>query len=196
MCTMMDGNFVFTRRARKWSGNLRRLRAAHRHRGPLRLPVDGDAARWRSLGARTTDGEYRCQVPIFAVGVAEPWRPQIPGIDDIPHYADTRPAESYAGKRVFIVGKEKSGFELATGFLQWAKQIVLASPSPTKLSINTRSLVGVRCAIRAAIRRPRALPEEYSCSTRRSNGSREPVPNFPRAHSQGRRADRAHPRSR
>ena len=92
----------------------------------------------------TSDGEYRCQVPIFAVGVAEPWRPQIPGIDDAPHYAETRPAETYAGRRVFIVGKENSGFELATGFLQWAKQIVLASPSPAKLSINTRSLVGVR----------------------------------------------------
>src|SRR5207245_5775823 len=90
------------------------------------------------------DGEYRLQVPIFAVGVAEPWRPQMPGIEDVPHYANTRPAESYAGKRVFIIGKENSGFELATGFLQWAKLIVLASPSPAKLSINTRSLVGVR----------------------------------------------------
>lgn len=100
---------------------------------------DGD--RWV---IETTDGEYRCQVPIFAVGVAQPWRPQIPGIEDVPHYAETRPAETYAGRRVFIVGKENSGFELATGFLQWARQIILASPSPAKLSINTRSLVGVR----------------------------------------------------
>jgi thioredoxin reductase len=100
-----------------------------------------DADRWV---LETNDGEYRCQVPIFAVGVAEPWRPQIPGIEGVPHYAETRPAETYAGRRVFIVGKENSGFELATGFLQWAKQIVLASPSPAKLSINTRSLVGVR----------------------------------------------------
>jgi thioredoxin reductase len=100
-----------------------------------------DGERWV---LETSDGEYRCQVPIFAVGVAEPWRPQIPGIEDVPHYAQTRPAETYAGRRIFIVGKENSGFELATGFLQWAKQIVLASPSPAKLSINTRSLVGVR----------------------------------------------------
>src|SRR3989454_8837016 len=35
---------------------------------------DGD--RWV---LETSEGEYRCQVPIFAVGVAEPWRPQIPG---------------------------------------------------------------------------------------------------------------------
>src|SRR2546423_4662736 len=68
----------------------------------------------------------------------------MPGIEDVPHYAETRPAETYAGRRVFIIGKENSGFELATGFLQWAKQIILASPSPAKLSINTRSLVGVR----------------------------------------------------
>ena len=100
-----------------------------------------DGERWV---IETTDGEYRCQVPIFAVGVAQPWRPQIPGLEDVPHYADTRPAETYAGRRVFIIGKENSGFELATGLLQWAKQIILASPSPAKLSINTRSLVGVR----------------------------------------------------
>ena len=92
----------------------------------------------------TSDGEYRCDVPIFAVGVAEPWTPAFPGVEHAAHYADTRPAETYAGKRVFIIGKENSGFELATGFLPWAKQIVLASPSPAKLSVNTHSLLGVR----------------------------------------------------
>jgi hypothetical protein len=66
------------------------------------------------------------------------------GIENVPHYADTRAAETYAGRKIFIIGKENSGFELATGFLQWAQQIVLASPSAAKLSINTRSLVGVR----------------------------------------------------
>ena len=60
------------------------------------------------------------------------------------HYADTRDAESYAGKRLFIVGKQNSGFELATGLLQWASRITLSSPSPAKTSIETRSLVGVR----------------------------------------------------
>jgi thioredoxin reductase len=92
----------------------------------------------------TTDGEYRCQVPVFAVGVAEPWRPETPGLDLAPHYAETRPAETYADREIFIVGKENSAFELASGFLQWAKRIVLASPSPTKLSVTTNSLVGVR----------------------------------------------------
>jgi hypothetical protein len=45
---------------------------------------------------------------------------------------------------VFIIGKQNSGFELASGLLPWARQIIVASPSPTKLSVNTRSLVGVR----------------------------------------------------
>src|SRR4029079_16963775 len=48
------------------------------------------------------------------------------------------------GRRVFLIGKSVSAFELATGLLQWARQLVLVSPSPVKLSVDTRSLVGVR----------------------------------------------------
>jgi thioredoxin reductase len=92
----------------------------------------------------TTDGEYRCRVPVFAFGMAEPWKPDVPGMDLVPHYADCRVADSYAGKRVFIIGKEVSAFELANGFLPWAKQIILASPRPVALSVVTKSLVGVR----------------------------------------------------
>lgn len=92
----------------------------------------------------TSDGEYRCRYAIFAVGVAEPWNPPTPGIELAVHYADTRAAETYAGKRLFIIGKQNSGFELATGLLQWASRISLASPKPAKTSIETRSLVGVR----------------------------------------------------
>jgi thioredoxin reductase len=92
----------------------------------------------------TTDGEYRAPVVVFAVGVAEPYTPSFPGSDLTAHYAETRAAEAYAGHRVFILGKQNSGFELASGLLAWASRIYLASPSPTKVSINTRSLVGVR----------------------------------------------------
>jgi thioredoxin reductase len=92
----------------------------------------------------TTDGEYRCEALVLAVGVAEPWSPTTPGIEHARHYADTRDAESYAGKRIFIIGKQNSGFELASGLAAWASRIVLASPSPAKLSVQTRSLVGVR----------------------------------------------------
>lgn len=92
----------------------------------------------------TTDGEYRCRHLILAVGVASPYNPPTPGIELAVHYADTRDAASYAGKRLFLLGKQNSGFELASGLLQWASRITLSSPSPAKTSIETRSLVGVR----------------------------------------------------
>ncbi|MDQ6710846.1 MAG: NAD(P)-binding domain-containing protein [Candidatus Dormibacteraeota bacterium] len=92
----------------------------------------------------TSDGEYRAGAVTFAVGVAQPYRPPIPGLEQVAHYGDFRPVETYADRRVFIVGKQNSGFEIATGLLPWARQIVLASPSPTRLSVNTHSLVGVR----------------------------------------------------
>ncbi len=90
----------------------------------------------------TTDGEYRTPAAVFAVGVAQPFRPPMPGIELAAHYADTRPAASYADRRVFIIGKQNSGFELASGLLPWARRIILASPSTAKLSVNTRSWWG------------------------------------------------------
>jgi thioredoxin reductase len=92
----------------------------------------------------TPDGEYRARLAIFAVGVAEPNSPPTPGIELAHHYSAVRPPETYAGRRVFLIGKSVSAFELATGLLQWARQLVLVSPSPVKLSVDTRSLVGVR----------------------------------------------------
>ena len=92
----------------------------------------------------TTDGEYRCRVAIFAVGVAEPWKPPTPGFEDLPHYVDTRAADTYAGKRLFIVGKQNSAFELATGLLPWASRLILASPRAATLSVNLHSLAGIR----------------------------------------------------
>ena len=32
----------------------------------------------------TSDGEYRAPVVVFAVGVAEPWKPSIPGLEPVP----------------------------------------------------------------------------------------------------------------
>lgn len=92
----------------------------------------------------TSDGEFRARVVVFAVGVAEPWRPPVLDLEGVQEYGDLRAAETYADRRVFIAGKQNSGFEIATGLLPRARQIVLASPSPTKLSVETHSLVGVR----------------------------------------------------
>jgi thioredoxin reductase len=92
----------------------------------------------------TTDGEYRCQVLIVAVGMTQPWKPSSPGMDLVPHYVETKPAEAYAGKSVFIIGKRNSGFEIADGLLPKARQIIIASPRPTRISVMTHSTVGAR----------------------------------------------------
>jgi thioredoxin reductase len=83
----------------------------------------------------TSDGDYRCKVPIFAIGMGQPWRPTIPGIDDVPHYVDVKQPKDHTGKRIFIIGKRNSGFELADGLLPVARQVILGSPRPTSLAI-------------------------------------------------------------
>jgi thioredoxin reductase len=92
----------------------------------------------------TTDGTYRCRVLIVAVGVAEPFIPPGPGMEHAYHYAAVRPVEEYADRRVLILGKQNSGFELATGLLAWARQLIVSSPSKVRLSVDTKTLVGVR----------------------------------------------------
>ena len=143
MPALMDGTSYFPSRP-----EMERNLAAFAERAGVRVRY---GCRWegtRAEGDRfvltTSDGEYRCRFPVFAVGVAEPWRPETPGIELATHYADTRDAHTYADREIFIIGKENSAFELASGFLQWARRIVLASPSPAKLSVTTNSLVGVR----------------------------------------------------
>ncbi|MEO6351186.1 MAG: NAD(P)-binding domain-containing protein [Candidatus Limnocylindrales bacterium] len=143
MPTLMDGTSSFPSRP-----EMERNLATFVEKTGLRVRYD---CRWESTrrdGERfvlqTSDGEFRCKVAIFAVGIAEPYTPDTPGFDLSAHYADTRSPDYYAGKRLFIAGKENSGFELATGLLQWAQRIVLCSPRPAKLSVNTHSLLGVR----------------------------------------------------
>ena len=88
----------------------------------------------------TSDGEYRCKVAVFAIGVTAPWKPTTPGMDSVPHYVDTRPAPEYEGKRVVIIGKRNSAFEVADGLLPWARQILLVSPSPVQPQILSHSI--------------------------------------------------------
>ncbi len=93
----------------------------------------------------TSDGDYRCKVAVIATGMADPWKPDtVPGIDAVPHYAEVQAPESYAGKSVFLIGKRNSGFELADGLLPWAKQIILASPRPAKISVLSHSTAAAR----------------------------------------------------
>ena len=96
------------------------------------------------LALETSDGEYRCRAAVFALGVTEPWKADIPGVEHAPHYAETRRPEEYRGKSVFIVGKRNSGFEVAYGLLPWASRIVMASPRPADIRVLGRSPLRVR----------------------------------------------------
>jgi thioredoxin reductase len=143
MPELMDGTSSFPSRP-EMESNL----VAYAERAKLKIRFD---CRWESTsrdGERfvlhTSDGDYRCQAAVFAVGVAQPWLPDTPGFEQIDHYANIKQPKEYAGKRLFIVGKENSAFELANGLLPWAQRIVLASPRPAKMSINSNSLAGVR----------------------------------------------------
>jgi thioredoxin reductase len=92
----------------------------------------------------TSDGEYRCRVCVFAIGVTEPWLAPIPGIEAAPHYVAAKGPEQYQGKSVFIVGKRNSGFELAQGLLPWARRIVLGSPRPVDTAVLAFSPLSIR----------------------------------------------------
>jgi thioredoxin reductase len=93
----------------------------------------------------TSDGEYRCRAVVFAIGVTDPWKSPIPGIEDVPHYADTpRDAREFQGKSILIIGKRNSGFELADGLEPWARQIFLVSPRPVQTAVLSMASVRVR----------------------------------------------------
>jgi thioredoxin reductase len=105
---------------------------------------EGTARTEDGFTLRTSDGDYQCRVPVFAIGMAEPWKPVITGIEHVPHYAEARPSEAYAGKRLLILGKRTSAFEIADALLPFCREIILVSPRPVLLAINTHSTAGVR----------------------------------------------------
>lgn len=92
----------------------------------------------------TTDGEYRCRAAVFAVGVTEAWTPPLDGAEHATHYVETGRAEDYRDKRVVIIGKRNSGFELAYGLLPWARQLVLVSPRAVDISVLGHSPLRLR----------------------------------------------------
>ena len=143
MPDLMDGTSYFPSRAEMERG-------LALYAGRTRIAIRHDC-RW--TGTRrdddgfvieTEDGEYRCRVVVLAVGMTEPWKPPIPGLERVPHYVETRVAKENAGSRVFIVGKRNSGFEVADGLLPWARQIILASPRPARISVVARSTAAAR----------------------------------------------------
>jgi thioredoxin reductase len=136
----------------------------------------------------TSDGDYHCKVAIFAVGMAQPWKPAIDGLADVPHYVEVKPPSDYAGKRVLLIGKRNSGFELADGLLTHARQIILVSPRPARISVLTHSTAAARArylqpyedhvlgggnlVLDASIRRVERTQRGYRVHTRGGTASR------------------------
>lgn len=96
------------------------------------------------IALETTDGEYTSRFVVFALGVTEPWKSPIPGIEGVPHYFETRDPESYRGRRVVVIGKRNSGFEIADALLPWAREILLVSPRPMRTAVLAHASIRVR----------------------------------------------------
>jgi thioredoxin reductase len=92
----------------------------------------------------TSDGEYRCRAVVFALGVTDPWKSAIPGIESVPHYSETPEPRHFQGKSVLVIGKRNSGFEIADGLEPWARQLVLVSPRPVQSAVLAVATVRVR----------------------------------------------------
>ena len=127
--------------------------------------------RLRRSSSRRPTANTALRLPIFAVGVAEPARPTAPGIELAHHYADVRPGRDLRRQARLHHRQAELRVRARDGLLQWARQIVLASPSPAKLSVNTRSLVGVRARYVQPYRGPRARRRRRRSWTRRSVAS-------------------------
>ena len=146
---LMDGTSVLPVAAGD-GGQPRRLRRAGRRRGPLRLPLDRDPPRGRRRTAtgswsRRPTATYRCQVLVVAVGVAEPYTPPGPGME-LTHPLRRRPRRP---RPTPTAGCSSSASRTRAsssppGCCRGRASSSLASPSQAKLSVDTRTLVGVR----------------------------------------------------
>ncbi len=139
----MERGFVFPARAEMEAGL-----AAFAERAGVRVRY---GCRWEStrrdehgLVLTTSDGDYHCRAAVFALGVTEPWKSPMPGIEQVPHYAETGEARDYRGKRVVVIGKRNSGFEIADGLLPWARRVILVSPRPAQTAVLAHTTVRVR----------------------------------------------------
>lgn len=139
----MDGTSYFPSR-QEMAEALRTF--THRAGVEVRYDCRWEATRREANGfvLITSDGEYSCDVLVVAVGMTEPWKPAVPGLEQVPHYVETRAAKQYADKRVFVIGKRNSGFEIADGLLPWARQILLGSPRPARISVLMHSTAAAR----------------------------------------------------
>lgn len=119
-----------------------------RHHG-LRVRFDTPVERIDAVDGgflvQTATGVVRARCVIVATGWERPNIPDIRGIEHATGYEDmdTDP-QSYAGKRVLIIGKGNSAFETASAILGHAAMVHLASPRPMRLAWNTKHPGDVR----------------------------------------------------
>lgn len=140
----MDGTSYFPSRPEMEKGI---QEFANKAKIPVRYGCRWESTRLEDGGFSigTSDGEYRAKVLVVATGMTEPWTPSnIPGIEHVPHYVDVGPGKDYAGKRVFVIGKRNSGFEVADALLPWVRWVVVGSPRPVRLSVMLNTTAAAR----------------------------------------------------
>jgi thioredoxin reductase len=187
MAGFMDGSVYFPSRSEMHMGL-----TAFAERSKIQVRY---GCAWESTGQEgglfrlgTSDGDYLCETVVFAVGTTSPWKPKIPGIEDVPHYADARPLDAYRNKEVFVIGKRNSGFELADALLPIARRIFLGSPTRAKISVAEHAAIGARARylqpyedhvfgggnvlLDVAIDRVQKLPAGYRVSATETTGLR------------------------
>jgi len=119
-------------------------RFAERAQLPVRYGARWTATRRDEDGRlllETDAGEYRCRAAVFAVGMTEPWVPRIPGLGLEHHYVNVeRTSGRYRDRRVVIVGKRNSAFEVGEAVVrQGIRELTLVSPRPPDLGRLARS---------------------------------------------------------
>ncbi len=128
--SIMDGTSYFPSRP-EMEANLATFADARRIAVRYDCRWERDPARGRPTGtsscSRPPTASIAAAILVFAVGVAEPWTPRPAGHRARPPLrGDARRRRRYAGKRVFIIGKQNSGFELASGLRRGRRRSSLA----------------------------------------------------------------------
>ena len=143
----MDGTSVFPTRAE--------MAAFLRAFGERTAPDIAYDTRWTGtrrldgpVGGRlvveTSRGDLVTDALVVATGTPLPWRPPTPGIEHAADYSDLDSLESFDGSRVLVIGKQNSGFEVATALLPHAAQVIVVGPGPTRFTVTTHSFAGAR----------------------------------------------------
>ena len=93
----------------------------------------------------TSKGGYHCKNLIMATGIPQQYVPDIEGIEHCEPYSECSiSADDYVDKRVLIVGKGNSGFELADLLVATASRIHLISPKNISFAWKTHYVGNLR----------------------------------------------------